>query len=312
MPNTYTIKDCQEFAETKGGKCLSVTYKNMKEKMKWICSKEHIFEMTFDSVKIGNHWCPFCFGRYNNSLELCQEIAEERGGKCLSTEYKNNRENLLWMCSESHIWEACFRHVKHNNTWCPSCYGNKKLSLEICQEIAKQNGGKCLSTEYINTTEIMSWMCSNNHIFETPLQYIKYDNTWCPYCSKGRSEKLVKNIFEIIFQQDFVTIRPEFLGGLELDGYCENLGLAFEYNGIQHYEYVPHFHKYNISNFHKQQEYDKLKQQICKKHNITLIIIPYTYSYKNPRQLEDYIYTEVLKYEYLYRELINVESIIIL
>ena len=35
---------------------------------------------------------------------------------------------------------------------------------------------------------------------------------------------------------------PETNGYLELDGYCSELNLAFEYNGPQHYKIVPEFH----------------------------------------------------------------------
>jgi hypothetical protein len=305
-----SLELCQQIAEERGGKCLSTEYINAREKMVWMCSKNHVFEAIFDTIKRINSWCPFCYGRYDNSLELCQQVAEERGGKCLSTYYENNKVKMLWMCSEKHEWEACFSHIKNNNTWCPTCYGKEKLTLEECQQIAEKRGGKCLSTEYTNTKEKMVWKCENNHQWETCFNNIKHDNTWCPECSKGKSEKLVRKVFEIIFQQDFPNVRPPFLKGLELDGYCEHLGLAFEYNGIQHYKYDLHFHKNDINNFYKQQERDKLKEQLCKEHNITLISIPYTYDYTDCKKLENYIYDEVIKYEYLYQELINVESII--
>ena len=37
----------------------------------------------------------------------------------------------------------------------------------------------------------------------------------------------------------------------------------------------PYFHRNNEDNFKKQQERDKLKQELCFKHKIDLIIVPY-------------------------------------
>ena len=47
-----------------------------------------------------------------------------------------------------------------------------------------------------------------------------------------------------------------------------------EFDGAQHYEYVPYFHK-TISGFKRAQERDRLKNKYCLKHNIPLIRIPY-------------------------------------
>ena len=67
--------------------------------------------------------------------------------------------------------------------------------------------------------------------------------------------------------------------------YNEELKLALEYDGIQHYEYVPRFHK-NINSLEKQQERDKFKDEKCKLNGITLIRVPYTVKYED---LESYI-----------------------
>ena len=41
-----------------------------------------------------------------------QEIAESRGGKCLSSNYLNAHAKLLWECSEGHQWEAIPSNIK--------------------------------------------------------------------------------------------------------------------------------------------------------------------------------------------------------
>jgi len=71
---------------------------------------------------------------------------------------------------------------------------------------------------------------------------------------------------------------------MELDMYNKELGIACEYNGKQHYEYVPYFHRGGESDFIAQRERDNLKRRVCRKLGIFLIEIPYTVKLENIRQ----------------------------
>ena len=53
----------------------------------------------------------------------------------------------------------------------------------------------------------------------------------------------------------------------------DNLDFLIEYQGIQHYEAKSKFGGYQ--GLRKQQFNDMKKREYCKKHNITLVIIPY-------------------------------------
>ena len=76
-------------------------------------------------------------------------------------------------------------------------------------------------------------------------------------------------------------MRPLFLRGrngrrLELDGYCQPLLLAFEYNGPQHYEADHDFNRFNDGAFDEQTSRDRQKRAQCKSHGVRLIVVPYT------------------------------------
>lgn len=102
-----------------------------------------------------------------------------------------------------------------------------------------------------------------------------------PKESKGEAE--CRRVLHKIFRKPFTSERPDFLrnpvtGGsfnLELDCFNKELRLAVEYNGIQHYKYVPYFHR-NKDHFMTQKYRDDMKRRICKEHNINLIEVPYT------------------------------------
>nr|QBK90545.1 MAG: restriction endonuclease [Pithovirus LCPAC104] len=112
-----------------------------------------------------------------------------------------------------------------------------------------------------------------------------------PYEKESKGEKLSRDIFQKIFSKDFVKIRPDFLKNpktgrnLELDGYCPELNIAFEYNGIQHYVFPNFCHK-TEKEFLNQVENDSWKKDACDKAGVYLISIPYNIP---THEIEDYI-----------------------
>jgi hypothetical protein len=115
--------------------------------------------------------------------------------------------------------------------------------------------------------------------------------------SKG--EIICRNYLEKRFNVLFPKIRPDFLrnpvtGGdynLELDCYNDNLKLAVEYNGIQHYKFSPFFHRNNEA-FLNQKYRDEMKRYKCKEANIKLIEVPYTIPHN---KIENFLETELKK-----------------
>jgi hypothetical protein len=113
----------------------------------------------------------------------------------------------------------------------------------------------------------------------------------------SRGERNCINVINEIYpNHKFLKIRhpniinPSTNRPLELDLYNEELRIAFEYNGKQHYQYIPHFHG-DISNFNDQQSRDNGKIALCTANGIKLIIIPYTCDTK--KKISNYIRREL-------------------
>lgn len=98
------------------------------------------------------------------------------------------------------------------------------------------------------------------------------------FMSKG--EKICKETMNRIYGLDFVSIRPNWLKNpetkcnLELDCYNDELKLAVEYNGVQHYKW-PNFLNQSYDQFINQVRRDKFKKECCEKMGVYLIIVPY-------------------------------------
>ena len=77
-------------------------------------------------------------------------IAKDKGGKCLSKEYKNNSTNLEWMCSEGHRWKATAANIKRGK-WCRKCSGREPLSIEEMRQIGLARGGMTILAKSSST-----------------------------------------------------------------------------------------------------------------------------------------------------------------
>jgi hypothetical protein len=116
---------------------------------------------------------------------------------------------------------------------------------------------------------------------------------WCPDCSESRTEKLVRAYFEKKFHKPFPNTRPSWLlnhtgNKLELDGYSEQLNIAFEYNGEQHYRFSQRWH-ITIDVFDDQLYRDFIKYTLCDIFEIKVCVIPYTLDCYNEEELYNFI-----------------------
>jgi hypothetical protein len=113
----------------------------------------------------------------------------------------------------------------------------------------------------------------------------------------NKTEEICRTIIQKIYHKPFPSVRPTFLRSpvtkknLELDCYNEELRIALEYNGQQHYTYTPYFHK-TKKNFYSQVHRDDWKRARCRELGIRLIEVPY---WVTPIDLEDYIVRELKK-----------------
>lgn len=290
--NKLSINDMYNIASERDGEFLSPFYKNSTTKHKWKCKNGHVFLMRPADIKHRNCWCPKCAGVKKLTIEEMHQLAEERGGKCLSTEYINGSTPLKWECSKSHIWESKPANIKQGR-WCPKCAGRTKLTIEDMHNLAHERGGKCLSNTYVKSSLKLKWQCSDGHIWESTPSNIR-GGSWCPDCHGYSNEKKCRLIFRELFGKDFPKNRKILGEKLELDGYNKELNLAFEYQGKQHYEYIPYFHQNSEEKFKERIEVDRKKAQLCNEKGINLIVIPY-FMNKSDRDFIDFIKNEITK-----------------
>ena len=122
-----SIYDCHSVAKAKGGQCLESDYQNADTPMLWICDLGHTWRAKFMKVNNGS-WCPNCSHTKKKSILDAQKVATSKNGKCLSGEYKNCKEHLLWECEKGHKWNASLDNIGRGK-WCPECSIGKTQRL---------------------------------------------------------------------------------------------------------------------------------------------------------------------------------------
>ena len=231
---------------------------------------------------------------------------------------KYDYSNVEYINIDTKIQIICNLHGKFEQTpeshlrgrGCPSCgkitsiLKKTKTSHQFIQDSKKIHGNlyDYSNVIYVNSKTRVDIICKYHGIFkQKPCDHLQ--GKGCISCNKKKNENCM---FEYITQYfkdyKFEKIRPVWLKNttgwnLELDCYCEQLKLAFEYNGMQHYHYTKFFHNNDINKFYYQQEKDKLKKKLCEENSVYLIIIPYQYNIYNIKKMYGYIDEKIKEWE---------------
>lgn len=270
----------------------------VKDKVIIICPEHGEFEQEVNSHLQGRG-CPICAGK---KFDLQNYI--NKANKVWNSKYdyskfvwKGVNEKVCIICPEhGEFWQLPNNHLK-GECGCLQCRGlsadfEKISNTEILIKKAKERFGDKFDyskTKFINSRTKIKVICPIHGEFETlPYQFLQ--NTYgCPLCNTkvlSRGEILIEKLlreYKIPFKSQYEIIVPEIAKNsniIRIDFFVKYKGKQYfiEYNGQQHYKYIPHFHTGGIIDFEKQQKRDKILRDFCNLHNnkVKLLELPYT------------------------------------
>ncbi len=289
----HSIESLKQLAKDKDWELLSEKYLGGSAKHDFKCDKGHRIKKTIEHFLKGSG-CSVCSGKARLTIEDFRVEALKNGWELLSTEYNGVSQMLQFHCNHcgkdfSKI--SSYLRGKKRVKFCPNCDPTKKKTIEEIKINAAKKGFECLSSEYHGIEKKLIWRCKYKHEWPASPNDVFNSDSGCPECRRFKTEAKIKFTFETYFEgKKFAKkskIKTDYGFSLELDGFNPSLNIAFEYNGIQHYEYSPFYHRNNVENFENQKLRDAKKIEYCRNNKIHLIIIPYTV--KSNVELADFI-----------------------
>ena len=270
------------------------------QKVWWKCPEgpDHEWEARPADRVGGGSGCPCCCGRQvsvtNSLATVAPEIAAQwhptlNGTTTPNDVVSQSNQKVWWKCPEGpdHEWEARPADRVGGGNGCPCCSGHQvsvtNSLATVAPEIAAQwhptlNGTTTPNDVVSQSGQKVWWQCPHGHEWEASLDNRVGKLTGCPYCQNS-TEDLVRQVLENLVGFPLPICCPGWLVNprtkrrLELDMYSEVHRLAFEYDGEQHHQYIPHFHR-TRDHFVYRCQLDRLKDEACHRHGVRLIRIP--------------------------------------
>lgn len=271
----YTIERVLAIFEKEGYSVLSTKYVNNKSKLDVMCPLGHICKASIKGFHRDAYRCSKCKNCKKYTLEEVRQIFKDREYTLISTEYKNNGSKLSTICPNGHQYEVKLMSFNKGDG-CKRCRGTQPISLDAVHQLLQKEGYGLVSEIWKNGNEFVILRCPIGHEYRTKITLFKNQGLRCKICNINIEEENIRSIFETFTGKKFISIRPNWLKNpktrcnLELDGYCEELKIAFEYDGVWHYKPIA---GYGI--LKRQKDRDVLKDSLCENLGIRLIRIPY-------------------------------------
>ena len=216
----------KNFVESKGYKLISKEYRKAKDKLVFICPKNHQFEMTFAAFK-NDAPCPVCSGRIL-TYDIVKNNIEIEGYKLMSTEYKNTHSKLLIECPKGHTFEMAYANFQQGQR-CPKCAGVQKLTYEEVKNYIESQGYELLSTKYINNASKLLIKCPKGHVFKMTYSIFKTGSR-CPKClgkqlNYNEVKEIIQSVGYKLLSTKYINAKEKLL--IECDkGHTFNMSLT--------------------------------------------------------------------------------------
>lgn len=173
----------------------------------------------------------------------------------------------------------------------------RNYTIYDCHELARNKNAQCLSGKFIAMQSPLDWICNKHKLkFVTSLAGI-FNGKWCDACTTEVSlpkvvlkiesgpDPIPKTIYEKAYvsmkkitNAEFTPAKPRWLYGLGLDGYCEDIEIAYVIQTEECYKSMMGQGSITPCVEHLG------KKELCLENDVTLIEIPYWVT-----EVEDYL-----------------------
>lgn len=239
--------------------------------------------------------CIFCYRKNRIQMTLSKSKKEKMLKKASNTinMYRCAKCEKVYSC------ESCFKELSKHYNECR--HDQPKIDIFSClpnfdegsfprmdfTQLPDEYGG------HIVNVYKMIYYDDCRLIFFRDCGYVLFENRnggyWLTYskimdedinkqktCDKILSQVLKDRYPVTTYEEAYLSflVHPKLKYPIKLSHYSAGLNMAIEYHGKQHHEYNQFYHG-SEENFRRMQEDDSLKINLCKKHGVKLIIIPY-------------------------------------
>lgn len=234
--------------------------------------------------------CPRCFRKSQRftTSDVKGKLKELNQDLVILGKYKEAFSPLKIKCRKcQHQWTTTWNTLSRikrsqERTGCPWCGPHRLTHKEVVQKLLQLNPDLVLVGKYKLGSLPLKFHCKKCGAFwKRSWNYMTPTNGSCPSCcpTPYYSESEVRRVIEQLTGWEFPKCRPTFLKGLssqplELDGYNEEHKIAFEYQGLQHYQ-LCYYNRFDPQKLKAQKRRDWRKKIQCYRHGIRLIRIPY-------------------------------------
>lgn len=263
-------------------------------KIKITCPEHGEFLQTCKSHLSGSG-CPECKRDKMRKLKLRTSEKFLKEAKNIHPEYdysktfyKDEHTLVVMTCPKHGDFSIYPSDFLHKGRGCQYCSGRKMNTLSFIEKSKEKFGNKFNydKVKYINSKTPVIITCPIHGEFTTVPQNFLRKVYGCSKCSHeatytqfahsmSKGEEIISKWLDYnnisyeynkkILRIGDLTIYPDFVIN----------NIIIEYNGEQHYKYIPYFHKGGIIDFEKQQYRDQKLREYCKDNSIKLVEIRY-------------------------------------
>jgi len=198
------------------------------------------------------------------TYEFIKEYFESQGCELLSNEYLGAHELLDYVCNCGNHSKVSFSNFKNNGTRCNIC-GHKetnnklRLSYKYVKEYFESQKCKLLSKEYINSSELLDYVCICGNFASISFEHFKRGQR-CMKCS-GKMKHSYEYVYNYFKLQGCELLSKKYINNVQLLDYicsCGNISkiifssfkqghrcMECSGNSRYSYEYVYNYFKEN-------------------------------------------------------------------